>query len=147
LVEPEIPWNTGNIARTCVGTGSILHLVGRCGFSLEDKDLKRAGLDYWPKLALRRHPSWSDFLKTVPPQSVLLLLSTKGKHPYWEASIPDGSYLIFGSETRGLPAELLGRWGKNVYRIPITEDIRSLNLSTAAGIVLYEAIRQKNCPI
>jgi tRNA (cytidine/uridine-2'-O-)-methyltransferase len=144
LVEPEIPWNTGNVARTCIGLGARLHLVEPLGFSLEDKDMKRAGLDYWDKLVWKRHPSLEAFLENLPEGASVFCLSTKGKKTLWELRSQPGSYFLFGAETRGLPTWLLERYADRVYRIPMTGDIRSLNLSTAVGIAAYEAARQLN---
>lgn len=141
-MEPEIHWNTGNIGRTCVATGTALHLVGRLGFSIEDKHVRRAGLDYWPQLDLKVHESFEKFLAGLSEPPSLLFFSTKGKKLFWEAPYAPGSYLIFGSETKGLAPEIHSRFGGQLYRIPIRDEARSLNLSTAAGIVLFEALRQ-----
>jgi len=147
LIEPEIPWNTGNIGRTCLGAGAELHLVGRLGFHLDNKQVQRAGLDYWEKVKLRRHESWEQFLGTIPAKSSLFFLSTKGKKSLWDAPFIDGAYLIFGKETAGFPKKFHEEYKEKMYRIPQKEDgIRSLNLSTAVGIVLYEALRQITLP-
>lgn len=143
LIEPEIHWNTGNIGRTCVATGTTLHLVGKLGFSLEDKEIRRAGLDYWAKLKLRRHGSVEDFFASLGSGAPLYFFSADGKKSYWEAVYPEGSYLIFGREADGLPEDLIRRHAARMYRIPINDQVRSLNLSTSAGIVLYEALRQR----
>lgn len=143
LVEPEIPWNTGNIGRTCIATGTRLHLVGRLGFSLDAKQVRRSGLDYWPKIDLYQHRDWDAFMGTVADDAPLFLFSTKGKNDLWEAEFRPGGYLVFGRETAGLPAALLKRFPGRVYRIPMMSgDVRSLNLSTAAAVALYEALRQ-----
>ncbi len=143
LIEPEIPWNTGNIGRTCLGAGAELHLVGRLGFHLDNKQVQRAGLDYWEKVKLHRHDSWEKFLESLPPKSSLFFLSTKGKKTLWDASFSDGAYLVFGKETAGFPKKFYEVYKDQLYRIPQNEDgIRSLNLSTAVGIVLFEALRQ-----
>ncbi len=143
LIEPEIPWNTGNIGRTCLGAGAELHLVGRLGFHLDNKQVQRAGLDYWEKVKLHRHDSWEKFLESLSKDAALFFFSTKGKKTLWEASFPDGAYLIFGKETAGFPKKFYEVYKEKLYRIPQQEDaIRSLNLSTAAGIVLFEALRQ-----
>ena len=143
LIEPEIPWNTGNIGRTCLGAGAQLHLVGRLGFHLDNKQVQRAGLDYWEKVELHRHDSWEKFLESLPPQADLFFLSTKGKKSLWDAHFRDGAYLIFGKETAGFPKKFYEVYKEKLYRIPQDEkDIRSLNLSTSVGIVLYEALRQ-----
>ncbi|MBI2070663.1 MAG: tRNA (cytidine(34)-2'-O)-methyltransferase [Elusimicrobia bacterium] len=142
LVEPEIHWNTGNIGRSCVATGSTLHLVGPLGFSLKDKEVRRAGLDYWPRLKLQLYDDFEQFLDAAGENASLLFFSTKAKKLFWEAPYAAGSYLIFGSETKGLPKDIHRRFGEHMYRIPIGPEVRSLNLSTAAGITLFEALRQ-----
>ncbi len=143
LIEPEIPWNTGNIGRTCLGAGAELHLVGRLGFHLDNQQVQRAGLDYWEKVKLHRHESWEAFLESLPPKSELFFFSTKGKKAFWDADYPAGAYLIFGKETAGFPKKFYETYKDKLYRIPQEdESIRSLNLSTSAGIVLYEALRQ-----
>ncbi|MBV9080698.1 MAG: tRNA (cytidine(34)-2'-O)-methyltransferase [Elusimicrobia bacterium] len=144
LVEPEIPQNAGNIGRTCVGLGARLHFVGQLGFSLDDRDLKRAGLDYWPKLDWLRHPSWHDFLASVPKEADLALFSTHGHASFWERAYRTPCYLVFGSESRGFPPSFYERYADKLVRIPVRPDIRSLNLSTAVGIAAYEAARQNN---
>jgi tRNA (cytidine/uridine-2'-O-)-methyltransferase len=142
LVAPEIHWNTGNIGRTCVATGAFLHLIQPLGFSLESKEVKRAGLDYWELVKLS---VWTDFdqfhskLKLAPDE--VAIFSKSGARPFWEMPSPARQYLIFGSETRGLPPDIVSRYPDATYHIPITKDIRSLNLSTAAGIALYESLR------
>ena len=142
LVEPEIPPNTGNIARLCAATGSPLHLVEPLGFKLTDAALKRAGLDYWESVTLIRHASYERFAAAVSPAR-LFFFSTQGEHPYTAARYEPGDVLVFGSESKGLPAELLASNARNVLTIPVrTECVRSLNLATAVGIVLYEALRQ-----
>lgn len=150
LYEPDIPWNTGNIGRTCVATSSTLHLIGRLGFSIDDKEIRRAGLDYWSKLKLVQHADWSLFLKALPAEASLYFFSKRGGQNLWDAAFTPDSYLIFGCETSGLPAPLLERYKKQAYRIPMEENsVRSLNLSTAVGVVLYEALRQTrqaHCP-
>ncbi len=145
LIEPEIPWNTGNIGRTCLGAGAQLHLVGRLGFHLDNKQVQRAGLDYWEKVKLHRHDSWEKFLENLPSNAELFFLSTKGKKSLWDAKFHDGAYLIFGKETAGFPKKFYEVYKEKLYRIPQDErDIRSLNLSTSVGIVLYEALRQNH---
>lgn len=142
LIEPEIPPNTGNVARLCGATGSILHLVGKLGFSLDDKHLRRAGLDYWEAIDLRR---WSslDELRASYPEGRFWYTSKKAGPVYTEARFLAGDFLVFGKETTGLPDALLAAHAAATIRIPIFSPIvRSLNLSTAAGIVLYEALRQ-----
>ncbi len=143
LIEPEIPWNTGNIGRTCLGAGAELHLVGRLGFHLDNKQVERAGLDYWEKVTVHRYESWDQFLESLPPDAPLFFFSTKGKAGLWDASFHDGSYLVFGKETAGFPKNFYEDYQERMYRIPQQEEgIRSLNLSTAVGIVLYEGLRQ-----
>jgi tRNA (cytidine/uridine-2'-O-)-methyltransferase len=145
LIEPEIPWNTGNIGRTSLGAGAELHLVGKLGFSLDDKEVERAGLDYWEKVKLRRHENWDHFLKSLPHGAAMYFFSTKGSKTLWEASFPKDAYLIFGKETAGFPKNFYEIYKEKLYRIPQKEEaIRSLNLSTAVGIVLFEALRQTN---
>ncbi len=145
LVEPEIPQNTGNISRTCVLTGTPLHLVEPLGFSLSQKELKRAGLDYWHYLQLQVHPDFKSARLALPGKR-FIYLSTKGTACYSEISYRSEDVLVFGSETRGLPEEIL-RQGENVIRVPmITTVNRSLNLSNAVAIVLYEALRQQGFP-
>lgn len=142
LVEPEIPPNTGNIARLCGATGSILHLVGRLGFSIDDRQLKRAGLDYWQAVDIRRWPNLES-LQADYPQGRFWYTSKKAARSHVEADFAPGDFLVFGKETTGLPETLLAENAARSIRIPIFSPIvRSLNLSTAAGIVLYEALRQ-----
>jgi len=142
LVEPEIPPNTGTTARLCAATDTTLHLVGPLGFSLEDRYLRRAGLDYWPHVRLRSHASWEDF-RTSKPTAPLYLFSAQASRPYTSVSYRPGDYLVFGGETRGLPASLLEEHRDRALRIPMSNpNVRSLNLANAAAIVLYEALRQ-----
>ncbi len=142
LVEPEIPPNTGNVGRLCLGTGAVLHLVEPLGFSLDDRLLKRAGLDYWHLVDVRRWPSWQAFRAAMPADARLFFLTTKTDRPYWDASFKDGDYLVFGRETKGLPEELLEKNRDACLTIPMQPQTRSLNLATSVGIVLYEAVRQ-----
>lgn len=142
LVEPEIPPNTGNIARLCGATGTILHLVGKLGFSIDDKQLKRAGLDYWEAIDVRRWDSLAH-LEAAFPGGRWWYTSKKAARSHVEAEFLPGDFLVFGKETEGLPEKLLAAHPERCLRIPIFSSIvRSLNLSTAAGIVLYEALRQ-----
>jgi tRNA (cytidine/uridine-2'-O-)-methyltransferase len=142
LIEPEIPPNTGNIARLCAATGSSLHLVGRLGFSTDDRYLKRAGLDYWEFVDLHYWQNL-DELKARFPGARFLYLSTKAAHSYLEMRFLPGDFIVFGKETRGLPEELLAANPDTSLAIPMPAGkVRSLNLSTSAGIVLYEALRQ-----
>jgi len=145
LVEPEIPQNTGNIARLCAATGTVLNLIEPLGFRLTDREVKRAGLDYWDSVTIHRHASLNEFLHAPPAtrHSKLLFFSTSGTRSYTEADYRPGDCLIFGSESRGLPLDLLEAHPDDVYNIPMQLDhVRSLNLANAASIVLYEALRQ-----
>lgn len=144
LVEPEIPQNTGNIARTCAATGSRLHLVEPLGFKIDDRQLKRAGLDYWHLLQVQMYKGLDEFFERNPGRH--FFASTKAGICYSEASFHDGDYLIFGRETKGLPEELLHERYAEAIRIPMVADARSLNLSNAAAIVVYEALRQLGFP-
>lgn len=141
LVEPEIPANTGNIARTCAVTGCSLHLVEPLGFSIEDKYLKRAGLDYWSLLDVHLYKSLEEFLQGKDP-NLFFLATKKGARSYIEASYPQGAYLLFGKETQGLPENLLKAYPQQCLRIPMRKGIRSLNLSNSVAIIVYEALRQ-----
>jgi tRNA (cytidine/uridine-2'-O-)-methyltransferase len=142
LVAPEIHWNTGNIGRTCLATGTCLHLVKPLGFSIDSRQVQRAGLDYWDSVELTLWEDFDEFeSEMTPAKSELALFSKKGAAPFWSMSAPDRLFLIFGSETRGLPENILNRYADATYHIPITTGIRSLNLSTAAGIALYESLR------
>lgn len=141
LIEPEIPANTGNIARTCVATGSHLHLVGKLGFSLEDRYLKRAGLDYWDQLNLDLWDRFED-LTAAHHFDGIYYASTKTKQVYSEINYPDNSLIVFGKETAGLPESMLIAHPERGIRIPMVSDIRSLNLSNAVAICVYEYWRQ-----
>jgi len=142
LVAPEIHWNTGNIGRTCLATGAGLHLIRPLGFSLESREVKRAGLDYWENVKLTVWDNFSDFLENMAPRhDEVALFSKKGAKSFWSMNCPGRLFLIFGSETGGLPNDILHQFAHATYHIPITSDIRSLNLSTAAGIALYESLR------
>ena len=145
LVEPEIPQNTGSIARTCAATGTPLHLVGKLGFDISDKAVKRAGLDYWPWVELRRHATWEDYLASANPRTVWLI-SKFGRRKYFDAQFHGADALVFGSETKGLGKRFLSRFPpQQILRIPMAcPKVRSLNLSNAVSIVLYEARRQLN---
>ncbi|NLG24826.1 MAG: tRNA (cytidine(34)-2'-O)-methyltransferase [Clostridiales bacterium] len=145
LVEPEIPQNTGNIARTCAATGAALHLIEPLGFSLADRYLKRAGLDYWNMMTYRVYPDFDRFL-AENPGARLHLATTKAPRGYAEVSYQPGDCLVFGRETRGLPESLLGAQYDRCIRIPMRPDARSLNLSNSVAIVLYEALRQQGFP-
>ena len=142
LVEPQIPPNTGNIARLCAAVKLPLHLVDPLGFDITDRQLKRAGLDYWHLVEVHRHSSLSEFLSTVPHFG-LHFFSKKASRSYIEASYSSGDHLVFGSETLGLPEWLIEAFPGQFWRIPIFEEgVRSLNLASAAAIVAYEALRQ-----
>lgn len=142
LHEPEIPWNTGNIGRTCVATGTTLHLIKPLGFKVTGKEIRRAGLDYWAKLELRIHEDFEDFIGTVPGRASILAFTTKARASFRTAPYRKDSYLLFGKESGGLPPAILERFSGSLYRIPQTRDVRSLNLSTSAALALYEALRQ-----
>ena len=146
LVEPEIPQNTGNIARTCAAIGAKLHLVRPLGFEISDKYVKRAGLDYWDKLDIEEHNSLSAFLKKYPVHNNMFLVTTKGQHCYSDVNYSklDEVFLLFGKETKGLPESLLKEHLENTIRIPMRETLRSLNLSNSVAIVAYEVFRQNN---
>ncbi len=142
LVAPEVHWNTGNIGRTCLGAGAHLHLVRPLGFRLDDKHLRRAGLDYWPKVNPMIWEDFKAFVEAMQPESGQMVFFTKAaSRSFWNMPCPARLFLVFGSETRGLPREICDRYAEWTYRIPITEQIRSLNLSTAVGIALYESLR------
>ena len=142
LIEPEIPPNTGNIARLCAATDTVLHLVGKLGFSLDDRYLKRAGLDYWPSVNLHRWENLNE-LQDAFASGRFWYTSKKADRSYTAADFRPGDFLVFGKETEGLPEEMLDAHPERAIRIPIfTDAVRSLNLSTSAGIVLYEALRQ-----
>lgn len=143
LVEPEIPQNTGNIARTCAATGCVLHLVEPLGFSIDDKQLKRAGLDYWHLLDIRRYANLAEFWEKNPVGN-FYYLSTKAPRAYTEAQFQDGDYVLFGKETKGLPEDMLKAHPERCLRIPMREGARSLNLSNSVAITVFEALRQTN---
>ena len=145
LVEPEIPQNTGNIARTCAAIGAKLHLVKPLGFEISDKYLKRAGLDYWDKLEIEEHNNLHSFLeKYKPEENNMFFVTTKGKHCYSDVDYSklDNIFLLFGKETKGLPESLLTKYIDNAIRIPMRKSLRSLNLSNSVAIVAYEVFRQ-----
>lgn len=141
LIEPQIPPNTGNIARLCAATDTALHLIEPLGFSLQDDELRRAGLDYWDQVDLWVHPYWRAFREAVA-RDRCLYFSAHGNRSYLAAPYVSNSVLVFGNETEGLPERILEKHPERVFRIPMRRGIRCLNLATAAGIVLYEAIRQ-----
>ncbi len=143
LVEPEIPQNTGNIARTCAAIGATLHLVHPLGFDISEKAVKRAGLDYWDKLDIIEYKNLEEFKSKVDSKNIFLL-STKSQKVYTDVKYQDNCYLVFGPETRGLPEDYILENLENAVRIPMRDNIRSLNLSNAVAIVAYEAERQLN---
>lgn len=143
LYQPQIPPNTGNISRLCVGTNTPLHLIRPLGFSIDDRYLRRAGLDYWKDAQITCHDSL-EALYAQAPSSRFLYFTTKSTKPYTQIQFQETDYLVFGPETSGLPASILGPNQDRAYTIPMFGPIRSLNLSTAVGIVLYEALRQVN---
>ncbi len=145
LIEPEIPPNTGNIGRLCLAAGAALHLVGPLGFSLDDKTLKRAGLDYWKDVDCHRWPDLPTLQTAAGPAARFFFLTTKTDHAYWDAAFRDGDYLVFGRESKGLPEALLAASPDQCLTIP-QQGVRSLNLATAVGIVLFEAVRQQQAP-
>ena len=142
LLEPEIPANTGNIGRTCVATGTRLHLIEPLGFSLSEKALKRAGMDYWSDLDVTTYVNYEDFL-TRNPGAKLYFATTKGQHIYSDAQFEDNCYIMFGKESAGIPEEILKEHPDTCVRIPMIGETRSLNLSNSVAIVLYEALRQQ----
>ena len=143
LHQPEMPQNTGNIGRTCVATGTSLHLIEPLGFHLDEKSVKRAGLDYWDKLDVSRYINFEDF-KQKHPNSKIWMATTKAKHSYTDVSFGPDDFIMFGKESAGIPEEILVNYEETCIRIPMLPDIRSLNLSNSVAIVLYEALRQQN---
>lgn len=144
MVEPEIPQNTGNVARTCAATGARLHLIGPMGFKIDDKKLKRAGLDYWHFLDISYYDSLDEFFEKNSGE--FYFFTTKARHTHAEISYPDGCYLFFGKETRGLPEELLLEHGDRCVRLPMRGCARSLNLSNTVAVAVYEVLRQWDYP-
>ena len=143
LVEPQIPQNTGNIARTCAATGASLHLVKPMGFTVDDKKLKRAGLDYWHMLNITYYEGLDDFFEKNKGGN-FFYLTTKGRHIFSDVSFPKNTFIIFGREDAGLPEELLKKNEKTSLRIPMVDDARSLNLSNTVAIAVYETLRQRS---
>lgn len=146
MVEPEIPQNTGNVARTCAATGARLHLVGPMGFTIDDKKLKRAGLDYWHLLDITYYESLEEFFEKNRDDKNFFYFSTKAKHIHSNVDYPDKCYLFFGKETKGLPEKLLYENPETTVRIPMISDARSLNLSNSVAIAVYEVLRQWDYP-
>ena len=149
LHEPEIPQNTGNIARTCAATGASLHIIRPMGFEIDDRKLKRAGLDYWDKLDITYYESYSDFLQKRPDAiGNTYYFSTKAPHIHSDVAYPDGAYLVFGKETKGLPEDLIAANLDTAVRLPMLDDdaARSLNLSNAVAVAAYEVLRQWGYP-
>lgn len=147
LVEPEIPQNTGNIARTCAAIGAKLHLVYPLGFSINEKQVKRAGLDYWDKLEIEEHMNFDEFLnKYKPEENNMYFVTTKGKHVYSDVNYNEFEevFLLFGKETKGLPEDILKKYLSKTIRIPMRPTLRSLNLSNSVAIVAYDVFRQTN---
>lgn len=146
LHQPEIPANTGNIGRTCVATGTVLHLIEPLGFRLTGKELRRAGMDYWEHLDVRRYMNFEEFLEknfTDNPDAMLWMATTKAKKVYTEAVFGENDFIMFGRESAGIPEEILVDYEDTCIRIPMLDKIRSLNLSNSVSIVLYEALRQQ----
>ena len=146
MVEPEIPQNTGNIARTCAATGTKLHLVHPLGFDVSEKAVKRAGLDYWDKVEIEEHKSFEEFLeKYKPEEHNMFFATTKGQHVYSDPNYGEMEevFILFGKETKGLPEDILQKYIDKTIRIPMRETLRSLNLSNSVSIVVYDVLRQK----
>ena len=145
LVEPEIHWNTGNVGRTCLAADARLHLVEPLGFSLDDRELKRAGLDYWPRVEPRVWPSWPALERALPSIGEPFFFSAEAERMLWDVSFPENAALIFGRESVGLAADVRARFNHRLVRIPMADPaLRSLNLSTAVAVALYEALRQRH---
>lgn len=143
MMTPEIPHNTGAAGRLCLATGARLHLIKPLGFSLDDRQVKRVGLDYWKDVDVVVWENWDEFSASVDTGAGVYFLTTKTERPHWEMTFRDGDYLVFGCETKGLPESLLGQYPERCLTIPMKEgSTRSLNLATSVGIVLYEAVRQ-----
>lgn len=140
LISPDVHWNTGNIGRTCIGTNAFLHLIKPIGFSLDSREVKRAGLDYWHKVKLAVWDDFANFVNQMKPDpDEIALFSKNGKKCFWEFGSPGRMFLVFGSETKGIPETLMKQYA--TYHIPISKEIRCLNLSTAVGIALFESLR------
>lgn len=147
LHEPEIPENTGNIGRTCAATGTALHLIDPIGFRLNEKSIKRAGMDYWEKIDVNRYIDYEDFLcklKEKNKSAKIWMATTKAERSYTDVKFSDGDYIMFGKESAGIPEEILVENRESCIRIPMCHDIRSLNLANSVAIILYEALRQND---
>lgn len=145
LVRPEIPWNAGNVGRTCLAVGARLHLVEPLGFDLDARQVRRAGLDYWPRVAPRVWPDWENFAAGLEDLGDAFLFTARGRAgalDLWEVRFPDPAVLVFGPESSGLPERLLGQMPERVVRVPVTDDVRSLNLASAVAVAAYEVLRQ-----
>jgi len=143
LVHPEIHWNTGNVGRTALAVGAELHLVAPLGFSLDDRQVRRAGLDYWPRVRLRVWPGWDAFERALPELGAPFFFTGAAPRCYWDVAYPEKTVLVFGSESVGLPAALLERYAGSTVSLPMADpEMRSLNLSTAAALAAYEVVRQ-----
>ena len=146
LLEPEMPANTGNIGRTCVITGSRLHLIEPLGFRINEKELKRAGLDYWPRLDVHTYMDINEFYNSIEPNARIFYATTKGKNRHSDVHFQDGDYIMFGKESAGIPEEILVQHPDECIRIPMLPEERSLNLANSVAIVTYEALRQLDYP-
>jgi tRNA (cytidine/uridine-2'-O-)-methyltransferase len=145
LVSPEIPWNTGNAGRTCLAAGAQLHLVEPLGFSLAARPVRRAGLDYWPRVAPRTWPDWDTFEKSLPELGEPWFFSADAERPFWDAPPSDRTVLVFGRESVGLPAELRARFRERLVGFPMADpSLRSLNLSTCVALAVYEVLRRRS---
>ncbi|MDD5656454.1 MAG: tRNA (cytidine(34)-2'-O)-methyltransferase [Elusimicrobia bacterium] len=140
LFEPEIPWNTGSVGRTCVAAGAVLHLIEPLGFQVTSREIRRSGLDYWARLRLVRHENLEAFLASLPPDPSVLVFTTKASRSFRQAPYRRDSYLLFGKESSGLPERVLSRFRDRLFRIPVGRDVRSLNLSVAAAVAVYEGL-------
>lgn len=143
FINPEIPQNTGSTARLCAATGAVLHLVGRLGFRVDAASVKRAGLDYWDSVEVRRHAAFEAFIAAAGADAQLWFYTGRAEKNYTDVAYGPDDYLVFGCESRGLPDEIRSAYADRCLRIPILDNVRSLNLATSAGIVLYEALRQR----
>lgn len=144
LVEPEIHWNTGNAGRTCLAAGARLHLVEPLGFSLDEREVRRAGLDYWPRVAPRVWPSWTEIEARLPEMGEPYFFSTEASRTFWDVRYPQRAVLVFGRESVGLPPEVRERWRDRLVAIPMLDPgLRSLNLSTSVALAVYEVLRQR----